>query len=301
MSPNDTRSDSEAPRDLGRSADSPAEIPRRGWIKVTQRVIRKIGQSNMTLVAAGVAFYGLLALFPAIGALISIYGLVADPADVDRQFVGLAGFLPADVSAMISQQMRDMAARPSEALGIGLASAIALALWSATKGTKSLISALNIAYDEAEERGFIHLSLVALAATAFVVVLAVVAIGSIVAVPVVLGALAVIYRFGPCRRNARWQWVTWGSALALTLWLTASSLFSFYVANFGSYNATYGSVGAVVVLLMWLFLSALIVLLGAVVNAEMERQTAVDTTQGGEQPMGQRGAYVADNLPADEA
>lgn len=310
---------------VGRSAQAPREIPWRGWWQVIKRVVKKTGESNISLVSAGVGFYGLLALFPGIVALISIYGLVADPAEVDRQFANVSGFLPVEVAQMISDQMQQVASRSDQVLGVGLAGAILIAVWSATKGTRSLITALNIAYDERERRGFFRLNLIAVAATLALVVLAVFAIAAVVGLPimldlvglgavtealmewlrwpllaaVVLFGLAALYRYGPCRRNARWIWVSWGSVVAMLLWLIASALFSYYVANFASYNATYGSIGAVVIMLMWQFISAFVILLGAVVNAELERQTAKDTTHGLARPMGERGAFVADHLPAD--
>jgi len=316
-------SEEDAGHRIGRSARGPRQIPWRGWIQVLARVVRRNAESRMGLIAAGVAFYSLLALFPAIAAMISVYGLVADPAQVDRQFATVAEILPQEVYAMISGQMREVAAGSGDALGVGLVGALLVSVWSSTKGTKSLIEALNVAYEEDERRGLLHFNLFALAFTGFFVVLGVVAIGAVVAIPVVLSViglgavvetlmqwlrwpllaalllftLAIVYRYGPCRRKARWNWVSWGSASAVLLWLAASGLFSFYVANFGAYNATYGSIGAVVIMLMWLFISAFVILAGALLNAEVERQTALDTTGGPDRPMGDRGAYVADHLP----
>lgn len=310
----------------GRAARTPRELSWPAWKQVLRRVVQKTGENNISLVAAGVGFYGLLALFPGIVALISLYGLIADPAQVEREFASVSGFLPAEVAQMISAQMQQVASRSNEVLGTGLAGAILIAVWSATKGTRSLITALNIAYDERERRGFVRLNLIALTTTAFLVVLTVVAVATVVALPIVLEfvglgtltetlmnwlrwpmlaavvmvALAAIYRYGPCRRDAQWAWVSWGSSLATLLWLLASGLFSYYVASFATYNATYGSIGAVVIMLMWLFISAFVILLGAQINAEMERQTAKDTTTGAPRPMGERGAYVADHLPREE-
>ncbi len=310
----------------GRSARAPRGIPGKGWWQVLKRVARQTVDNNIELVSAGVGFYGLLALFPAIAALISIFGLIADPSIVEQQFENIGSVMPKAVSAMILTQMQQVASGSTGALGLGLAGAILVSLWSATRGTLSLITALNIAYDEHEQRGFFKLNLVALGGTLFLVLLVVIAVAAVVALPIVLGfvglgglaaallrwvrwpllaavvlfALAVVYRYGPCRRNARWAWVSWGSVIAMLLWLCASLLFSFYVTHFASYNATYGSIGAVIITLMWLFISAFVVLLGAEFNAELERQTAIDTTYGGEQPMGERGAYVADNLPGDD-
>jgi membrane protein len=310
---------------VGRAAPTPGKIPLAGWKQILRRVWRAISEDKLGMVAASVAFYALLALFPGIAGVISVYGLLADPAQVAHQFAALHSVLPDEAYRLVDGQMRDLVSRPSGTLGAGLVGAILLSVWSATKGTKALISALNIAYDEHEPRGVVRLNLLAFAMTLFLIVLVVVAVGLIVALPVVLdfvglGAiaealvrwlrwpalaalvlftLAVIYRYGPARRQASWHWVSWGSGFAVLLWLVASGLFSLYVSRFGNYNATYGSVGAVIVLLMWLFISAFVVLLGAEVNAEMERQTARDTTYHGTQPRGKRGAYVADHLPEE--
>lgn len=309
-------------RKLGRHAWVPSEIPWRGWRQVMLRVWGEIGRRNLGLVAAGVAFYGLLALFPSIAALIALYGLVAEPSQVSHQFATLETVLPAEASALLQQQMQQLATRDSKA-GLGLVGAILLSIWSATKGTRSMIAAMNIAYKERETRGFIKLSLLAYAMTLGLVLVAVVTIALVMAVPIVLNLvsldglaqigvnvlrwvllagvilvmLASMYRFGPARKEARWTWVSWGSVVALLLWMLASALFSYYVSRFGNYNATYGSVGAVIILLLWLFIAAFAVILGAVINGQMEYQTGRDTTHDHERPMGERGAFVADHLP----
>ena len=310
----------------GRSATAPRDIPPAGWKQILVRVLHRASRDNLGMVAASVAFYSLLALFPGIAALISIYGLLANPSEVAQQFAAIHSVLPEEVYRLVDGQMRDLASHPAGALGAGLAGAILLSVWSATRGTKALIAALNIAYDEHEARGLLRLNALAFAMTLFLVVLGVVAVGLVVALPIaldfvglgsvtdalvrwlrwpalaalVLFTLAVLYRYGPARRQARWQWVSWGSVFAVVLWLAASGLFSLYVSEFGNYNATYGSVGAVIVLLMWLFISGFVVMLGAQVNAEMERQTGCDTTYQGTQPRGERGAYVADHLPDED-
>ncbi|MFD2110385.1 YihY/virulence factor BrkB family protein [Thiorhodococcus fuscus] len=319
-------SDDQTDRAIGRLADSPGEIPPGGWLKILARAWRKTSADNISLAAAGVAFYGLLAVFPAIAALIALFGLVADPAQVQSQFSSLSAFLPAEVYQLLSQQMHEVASGSGQTLGAGLAGAILLSVWSATRGTRSVIAALNIVYDEREERGFLRLNLTAFTMTFSLVILVVVVLALIVAVPVVMGyvglgsfartlvnlvrwpvlaalaltMLAILYRFGPSRCLARWRWVSVGSVFAVVLWLAASALFSFYVSQFGNYNATYGSIGAVIVLLMWLYLSALITILGAELNAEIERQTSRDTTRGEARPRGERGAYVADHLPGEQ-
>ncbi len=311
---------------IGRHARWPGQIPPSGWKDVLLRVWRRITDNHLDLVSAGVAFYGLLALFPAIAAMVAVYGLVSDPAQVSAQLSSLRSVLPPDAYQLLDAQLRDLvSANSGKALGAGLAGAILLSVWVATRGTKSMIIALNIVYDEDEKRGFLHLNAVAFAITLFLIILSVVVIGLIVVLPVVMtfiglggmadtlvlalrwpvlaalgvATLAVLYRYAPSRHEARWRWVSWGSGLAIAVWLGASGLFSFYVSHFGSYNATYGSLGAVVVLLLWLYLSAYVAILGAQVNAEMERQTECDTTIHGNKPRGSRGAYVADHLPDD--
>lgn len=310
-------------RGVGRTADKPKQIPWDGWKQILKRLWSRTLENNTSMVAAGVAYFSLLALFPAIAALVSLYGLIADPAQVDQQFSAVSRFLPGDAYNLIAEQMRNLAARPAGALGLGFAGAIVLSIWSATRGTNSVITALNIAYDEDETRGFLRLTLLSFALTLFLVIIGILAIASVVALPVILGfvglgalaetlvnlgrwpilaavvllALAVLYRYAPSRHEARWRWVTWGSGIAVGVWLIASGLFSFYVSRFGNFNATYGSIGAVIILLMWLYISAFVIILGAELNAEMERQTARDTTRGPDKPRGRRGAYVADNLP----
>jgi len=308
---------------IGRRAHSPAEMPRRGWWQIVKRVARQFGDDNLPLISAGVAFYALLGLFPALAALISIYGLVADPHQVQAQFANLRGILPSDAYSLMSQQLTGLAGGSGGQLGTGLVVAILLAVWGATRGTRSLIAALNIVYGEEETRGLVRQNLMAFAMTLFLIVVVVTAIIAVVGAPIVLGffgpnalvatlidwlrwpllafvamlALAVLYRYGPARRKAQWRWLPVGSVLALGLWLIASSLFSLYVSRFGDYNATYGAIGGVIILLIWLYLSAMVILLGGEINAELEHQTAVDTTIGPDRPRGQRGAFVADHLP----
>jgi membrane protein len=268
-----------------------------------------------------VAFYGLLALFPAIAALISIWALAFDPLQIEQQIEGLSSLLPPDAAAIVKEQAHTVAENVG-GLSVGAALGILLALYGAAKGMKALIEGLNIIYDEQEERGFIRLNLVALGLMLVVIVAMIVAIGAIIIVPVLLNTiglgpiaetllgllrwpilfgvalivLAILYRYGPSRAPARWRWVRWGAAIATAVWTLGSIAFSIYVQNFGSYNETYGSLGAVVILLMWFWLSAFIVLLGAELNSEMEHQTERDSTTGRPQPLGRRGAYVADHV-----
>lgn len=306
----------------GRAANRPGQIPTSGWRDIVVRVKDELTDDNISIVAAGVAFYALLAIFPALAAMVSIYGLVANPGDVQQQFTAFGGILPPEARALLSEQLGKIAGQAGATLSIGVIVGLLLTLWSATKGTNSLITALNIVYDEQEKRSFLKLNALALSLTLGAIILAVLALGLIVALPALLGklglpegmqtlvsllrwpllalavmsGLAVIYRYGPSRKEPRWQWVSWGAVVATLLWLAGSALFSFYVSNFGNYNETYGSVGAIIILLMWFYLTAYIVLLGAEFNAEMEHQTQQDTTEGEPQPMGERGAYVADTL-----
>jgi membrane protein len=289
---------------------------------VLWRVKGEMAKDNLSLVAAGVAFYALLAIFPAIAATVSIYGLVVDPQTVSDQLAATSQVLPAETRGLIEEQLTRVTSSASSALSLGAIVSLLLALWSANKGTQSLISALNIVYDEPEKRGFIRLTLISLGLTLGIILFLIVGLAAIAAMPALFGSLglpepirqlaswlrwpvlgliyvtglAVLYRFAPSRNEPRWRWVSWGAVVATVLWLIGSALFSWYVSNFGSYNETYGSIGAVAVLMMWFWLSALIVLLGAELNAEMEHQTGRDTTRGAEEPMGERGAYVADTV-----
>ncbi|MCB1787932.1 MAG: YihY/virulence factor BrkB family protein [Chromatiaceae bacterium] len=310
---------------IGREAERPAQIPRKGWWQVLRRVWHRTGANNLGLISAGVAFYALLAVFPAIVALLALYGLFFDAAQASSQFSYFQGVLPEDAFRLIADQLTEVAAGSEGRQGLGVVGATLLSVWSATKGSRSLIVALNVAYDEHERRNIVRLNLTAMALTLFLVMLGVAGLAVILVVPLVLEfvglsdatellmallrwplvasvavlMLAAIYRYGPARRNARWRWVSPGALVAVAGWVAASLGFSLYVTQFGNYNVTYGSVGAVVILLMWFFITAFVVMLGAELNAELERQTARDTTWHGEQPLGQRGAYVADHLPED--
>ncbi len=311
-------------RDEGRGhgAETPRQIPARGWRDILLRVKDRIGRDNISIIAAGVAFYTFLAIPSALTALVALYGLVFDPGDVQRQVSSMQGIVPGEASKLISDQLNTVAASSRSKLGIGLAIAILVALWGARSGMSTLITALNISYMQQEKRGFIRFQATALGLTAGGIAFAVLALALIAVLPAIIGflplgslgktlaavlrwpilllmvivGLAALYRFAPCRSEPRWQWVSWGAAIATVLWIIGSALFSVYVGQFASYNKTYGSLGAVVVLLMWLYLSVFAVLLGAELNAEMEHQTERDTTTGKEEPMGERGAQVADTV-----
>lgn len=306
----------------GRDAERPAEIPPRGWVDILWRVWLELGRDNAALIAAGLALYALLATFPALVAALAVYGFFASPAEAAEHAAALFRVMPPDAAALFRDRLEALAAREQQALGVGAVASLLVALWSARRGMLALIIATNIAYEEPDRRGWFHRLLLSLGFTIGAVLCFVVVVALAVAAPFsvemadlgrgaeisllaarwallwvfLVLALAVIYRFGPHRATARWRWVTWGSAMAATLWLVGSGLFSLYVRNFGSYGETYGALGGVVVLLLWFFMSGYVVVLGAEINAELEHQTARDSTTGPEQPMGERGAHVADTL-----
>lgn len=312
----------EAEARRGRHAARPQDLPRAGWRDVTLRVRGEIDRDNLGIVAAGVAFYAFLAIFPALAAAVSIYGLVADPAEVEAHFREISSFMPEQARTLLEAQLGRIAGQAGGALTVGLVVGLAVTLWSANKGMKGLMRALSIVHDESEERGFFKLNLLGLALTLGGILVMLLALALVVAIPailgslglgssartllnvlrwpvvaiVILGALAVLYRLGPDREAPRWRWVTPGAAIATALWLLGSAAFSIYVSRFGSYNQTYGSAATFVVLLLWLFLTAYVILLGAEINAELEHQTRRDTTTGHPKPMGDRAAYVADHV-----
>jgi len=310
-------------RSHGRYAHKPQQIPPRGWWDIATRVQHQLTSDNASIVGAGLALYSLLAIFPALTAVVLLYGLFSSPEQISQQMQQFQGLLPAEGVAILERQLTKLASQQSQTLGIGLVTAVLLALWSARKGMVALMTAMNVAYNEQETRGFFRRMLVSLALTfgAILTFILVLAIG--VAVPVVLSflplggaaeivllllrwvmlfglavlGLSVVYRYAPDRREAKWKWVSWGAVIAATLWLLGSLGFAYYVRNFGaSYGETYGALGGVVITMLWLFLSAYLVILGAEINSEMERQTRRDTTTGAEKPMGQRGAYSADTI-----
>ena len=304
----------------GHRADVPAEIPAQGWKEVLKRVIGEIGNDHVLLVAAGVTFYAILALFPALAALVSVYGLFADPASIADHVAALEGVLPGGAVTLIGDQLESLASGSDAGHGLTFVIGLLASLWSANGGMKSIFEALNIAYEERETRGFVRKTLTSLAFTLGGLLFVIVAIGGVVAIPalieslalgslvetllnwlrwpvmlaVIIGFIAVLYRYGPSRAPARWRWITWGSVSAGVFWLVLSVLFSWYVANFGSYNATYGSLGAAIGFMTWIWLSTVVIIAGAELNSELEHQTAQDTTTGPEAPMGQRGAVMAD-------
>jgi membrane protein len=312
-------------RHAGRHAESPSEIPAKGWLAIAKRVVTELKRDHVSLLAAGVAFKGLLALFPAIIAAISIWGLVASPEQMTQQLTGLLSALPEDAASLIEQQMTSVAGGDPGTLSIALALSILIALWSASGGTAGLMEGCNAAYNEVDQRKFPIKRGIALAFTLGAILFVVVAIGLIAVLPAILGelglgttgelvvriaqwpllavmviaALAVIYKYGPDRDRPQLRWASWGAAIAAVLWLIGSAGFTLYVENFGNFDETYGTFGGIIVLMLWLFLSAFVVLLGAEINAEIERQTARDTTEGAPEPIRTRGAVAADTTPDD--
>lgn len=304
----------------GRDADAPQQIPARGWWQVTKRVAKKFSENELMAEAAGCTFYALLSLFPAITAIVSIYGLFADRSNIENQLNGVAAFLPSGGVDIIREQVHRLIQSPTSGLSVGAAIGLLTALWSANAGTKAMFSALNDVYGEREERGFVKVTATSLAFTAGGVAFLLLAIGAIVVLPMIFGAigldnafgkvaavgrwpvlvlilisaLAVLYRYGPSRRLARWRWVTWGGTIGAILWIVLSVGFSWYVAHFGSYNKTYGSLGAIIGFMTWIWLSTTVLLVGAQINAELEAQTERDSTVGREKPVGSRGAAPAD-------
>ncbi len=309
----------------GRTAEAPSEIPAKGWMDIAWRVLEGFQSDRVMLVAAGVTFYALLALFPATAAVVSLYGLFTDATTITNHLGLLSGFLPVGAVEVIGDQVKLLTAQGQGTLGFAFVGTLALSLWGANAATKAIFDALNIIYKEQEKRSFIQLTLRSLVFTLGGMVLVLIAIASVFIVPValkviglsdgstasllsqlrwpvlftaILFALACLYRFGPSRAHPQWRWVTWGSAIAAGIWIVGSLLLSWYVANFGSYNATYGSLGAIIGLLVWMWLSTIILLAGAEINAETEHQTARDSTEGRGKPIGTRGARMADEVGA---
>jgi membrane protein len=311
----------------GRHAVHPLQIPWTGWKDILWRAYAEMQSDRLLSIAGGVAFFVLLAIFPAITALVSAYGLFFNAATITNNLSLLADIIPANVLGIVHEQAQRIAANGGGALTLGVIVGILVSLWSAMSGIKAMVDALNVIYEQHESRNFFKLSLVALLFTlcgfaAFLLAIAAVVVLPLVLAPVGLGSaagtltrfgrwpllllllligLAVLYRYGPDRRTARWQWVSVGSIFAAVTWIIASYLFSWYLGSFANYNATYGSLGAVVGLMMWLWISTIVVLLGAELNAEIEHQTARDSTIGGEKPLGARGAVMADTVGASQS
>jgi membrane protein len=316
--------DAPSPRELpGIHAAKPSQIPWGGWKQIVKRAWAENKADNMPIIGGGVAFFGFLSIFPGLIALISIYGLVASPETVARQVESLSAQLPNEAAALIGQQLKSIVDNSGGALTVSLVVSILAALWSASGGIGNLITAVNIAYDEVETRNFIKLRATSLALTLGAIAFVLVAFGLLAVVPALIsalplgvvgtvlaqivrwglllamfaGSLAVIYRVAPDRDAPRLRWVSLGAVVVTVLWAIVSVGFALYVNNFGSYDKTYGAIAGVIVLMLWLYLTCYLVLLGAEINSEAEHQTAHDTTKGEPEPMGSRDAKMADTLP----
>ncbi|WP_083595044.1 YihY/virulence factor BrkB family protein [Aurantimonas sp. 22II-16-19i] len=306
----------------GRQAKKPSQIPMPGWKDISGRVFAEIGNDRVLLTAAGVTFYLLLAFVPGLTALVSVIGLFADPATLENRLTALENIVPSGALDILREQITRIAGQGQATLGLAFAASLLVALWSANAGMKALFEAMNIAYDETEERGFVRLTLTTLGFTLSALVGVALLLGVTVVMPAVLQsvglgqsvewlirglsylgvlvlasiAAAALYRWGPSRANAQWKWITPGMLLAVVVVAAVSVLFTWYVANFGSYNETYGSLGALIGFLTWMWICVMILIVGAEINAEMEHQTAADTTTAPARPLGARGGNMADHV-----
>jgi membrane protein len=306
----------------GRNASSPLSIPWKGWKDILWRTASQASEDRLLAIAAGVVFYGLLALFPAITALVSCYGLFASPSTINDHLSFLAGVMPTEAYSIVHDQIALVVSKGEAGLSFGFAIGLALALWSANAGTKALIDALNVVYEEDERRGFLWLNLVSLAFTIAGIFAVLLAVAAVVIIPLVLSrlgfaevteivvnvgrwpglmlgmllGLSLLYRYGPSRREAKWEWISVGAILATAMWFAGSAMLSYYFANFANYSATYGSLGAAIGTMIWMWMSAIVIVFGAELNSEIEHQTAIDTTVGRPKPLGTRGATMADTV-----
>lgn len=319
-----TSTDAQASGVPGGSAEKPTEVPAKGWVQIAKRGLAEAKVDNVPLLAAGMAYYTFLAIFPALIAAVLLYGLFADPATIASQINGLGSAVPGPVKDLITQQLT-MASGSGKA-GFGAIVAILLALFSASGGMGNLMTAINTAYDEEETRGFVKKRALALALTLGAIVFLLVVVALVAVLPAVLHvlgtsgvvqfliqavrwvlivvvisvALAVLYRVAPDRDAPKMRWVSVGAGIATLLWIIASVGFSLYVSYFGNYAKTYGALAGIVILLLWLFITSYAILLGAEINAESEQQTVADTTKGEPQPLGNRDAVKADSVPTEE-
>jgi membrane protein len=308
----------------GRNAGSPSEIPARGLRDVLWRVHGEVMADRITLIAAGATYYIVLAIFPGMGVLVSIYGLLTDPTDLAKQMTFVGDVLPPGAYDLLLPQFEALAHKGRSELSVAFLASLLVAFWSATSGIKALFDAMNVAYGEVEKRSFVHVTLLAFAFTLAAIAALVVLVTLVGVVPEVLKALylddwtealarvgrwpvillitgtatIIIYRYGPSREKARLRWLTWGAAFSTVAWAITTTAFSVYLLNFANYNATYGTLGALVAFMIWIWLSIVILIVGAELNAELEHQTKCDSTTGPPSPMGERGAEMADTLGA---
>jgi membrane protein len=306
----------------GREATSPAEIPIRGWKDIVLRAKNRFFQDQVPMLAAGVTFFALLALSPAMAAFVALYGLFADMSEVQSQLRAMAAFLPASTLDLLGEQMTRLINVDKSSQSLALVAGALAAVWSANGAVSSLITGLNVAYAEDERRSWLQRTVIALGFTVGFLAFLLAAVALVTAGPAIeplagprlariidwiswpllllclMFGLALLYRFGPSREPMRWKWITWGSAGVVMFWLVDSALFSTYVNSFSRYDRTYGALGAVIGFMMWIYLWILVVLAGAELNAEIEHQTTIDTTTGPPRPMGYRHAFMADTVGA---
>ena len=308
--------------DRGRSAEVPSEIPATGWKDTLLRVKKEINEDKVSMLAASMSYYALLACVPALTSMVLLYAWFSNPAEISNHISQISRFLPQEAETILRGQLTTLASQAPSTLGLSAIGTLLFSLWSASKGSTSVIEAMNIIYGEKENRGFVKRTAMAIGFTLLGTILSLVAIVVVVAMPAItsifnfgpmfetLGSIAgwvallfifsfylsCLYRFGPCRQSAKWNWVSRGSIIASVLWALTSLLFSWYASRFGNFNKTYGSLGAVVVLMTWFWLSSYIILIGGEINSELEHQTKKDTTTGRPEPMGSRGAFMADTV-----
>lgn len=323
-SPETSPSGAAAQPGRGRRAKSPFAIPWAGWKDIFWRTYQRIDDDRLLATAGGVVFFGLLAIFPAVTALVSSYGLFADPSTISSNLQTLAAMMPEGSFQIVQDQVARVVSHGSGTLGVTFLFGLVLAIWSANAGVKAIFDALNVAYEEREKRSFIKLNMVSLAFTVGGIVALLLMVGAVVAFPLALNhlgmapesklivalarwpllflillvALAILYRFAPSRDAPRWQWLSLGAVIAALLWIAGSALLSWYLSEFANYNATYGSLGAAIGLMMWMWMSAIVIMFGAELNSEIERQTLRDTTTGRPKPLGSREAVSADTVGA---
>lgn len=312
----------DATDERGRDADTPNEIPVRGLRDVLWRVVKAVIADRVTLIAAGVTYFMLLSLFPALGALVALYGFVADPTTIMSHIGTFASVFPPGSFDLILNQLTSLTQQTTSTMSFAFFSGLAVAIWSANSGMKALFDAMNVAYSEEEKRGIVRLNILSLGFTVGALMVAIVLIIMIGVLPAALTYLwldrwqellarflrwpfmlivfgcgiSMIYRYGPSREQAKLKWLSWGVVFSTLLWLIASVLYSFYLENFANYNATYGTLGALIGLMVWVWISVIILIVGAALNAELEHQTRQDSTTGSPKPMGERGAVVADTI-----
>lgn len=306
----------------GHNAEKPTQIPKKGWKDIALRVKDRLKKDHVSLVSAGIAFYFFLAVFPPIVAGLSLYGLLMEPAQVEQQMGQLANILPERAYEMISDIFERQSEESESSLGWRLVLSILVSLWSANRGAKAVFQGVNITYDEIDERNFFKWTGITLLFTLGGIIIGLIAIALVVAFPTIIHkiglpatlesivqflrwpilalivafSLTIVYKVAPYRQSPKFKWTSWGAIIATVVWLLGSLIFNLFLSNFSRFDNAYGSFAAVIILILWFYLTAFIILLGAEINSEMEHQTNRDTTTGEDRPMGQRGGYHADHV-----